>query len=672
MRASNALPSRQKRQILRCLLLTCASILISPHALAQQQSSSGAVETFEPVFDVGVMHEPPVGQYGITQLMVSAAADDLARVDALLGSGAVVNAQDDSGVTALLGASVYGSKAVVERLLAAGADPDIADNKGDTPLSMAIRYKNTDVAVAILENGADPNVYHDASYPASRKSVLVNAAVTGQTEVVRLLIDSGVDVNEGGIEALNSSLWQHHEDVAALLIETNININAPTYDVEKHGRMQTGERVLQTAAQQGLESSVELLLRKGANINDRNVQGQSALHFAVSEDHRAVVTLLTNNGALPTAKTVLAVMQKGYGEAAVVLMKRLDLENTEVAVIESLIKAADDLKNDELTTLFLNSASARSIIDETEQAAAATRQASAREHSRLLFAQQVEDHCVVGVWDSRSDTRTELANIAECPDEIFVSKDHRSAFIVDGASIRIVSIDKSAADVEVALPVLDYRGWIDQMTPRPDQNPDYLPSMTGMIPNRISVLDDGSLAVVLSLWMPADDEFHYLLRHDNGQWSMTEGQWCHRWGCEKALGPLTSKSTRGWPESRMIWHAALKFNPFLSRQSIEMVDLEYESYQGTIHQREFEIDGVSTLLSAYTRPSEHSDTLHTLGISLTIDSQPPIELSGNQCLTSIVGRYILVYEFFQGRFEVTDLGTGRRLIGDLKTALWLD
>jgi len=186
------------------------------------------------------------------------------------------------------------------------------------------------------------------------------------------------------------------------------------------------------------------------------------------------------------------------------------------------------------------------------------------------------------------------------------------------------------------------------------------------------VLDDGSLAVVLRLWMPADDEFHYLLRHDNDQWSMTDGQWCHRWGCDKALGPLTSKSTRDWPESRMIWHAALKFNPFLSRQSIEMVDLEYESYQGTNHQREFEIDGVSTLLSAYTRPSEHSDTFHTLGISLAIDGKPPIELSGNQCLTSIVGRYILVYEFFQGRFEVTDLGTGRKPIGDLKTALWLD
>ena len=84
------------------------------------------------------------------------------------------------------------------------------------------------------------------------------------------------------------------------------------------------------------------------------------------------------------------------------------------------------------------------------------------------------------------------------------------------------------------------------------------------------------------------------------------------------------------------------------------------------------IDGVSSMLSAFTRPSEHSATNHTLNIDLTIDGNPPKNLSSNQCLTSIVGRYILVYEFFGGRFEVTDLGTGRIVIGDLKAALWLD
>ena len=238
------------------------------------------------------------------------------------------------------------------------------------------------------------------------------------------------------------------------------------------------------ASARGELDLVELLISKGADASQPG-DYKSPLYPAATEGHTAVAELLIKNGAVPTVKAVLAAMQKGNGETAVVLMNQLDLENTDAVEIESLIEAADDLGNDEITRLLLNSASVRSVIDGAEQAAAAVRLAAVREHSRLLFAQQEEDHCVIGVWNSRSDASTELASLAKCPDEIFVSKDNRLAFIVDETSIRIVSIDKSAADLEVALPDLNYRAWLDQMTLRPDQNPDYLPSMTGMRPNQI-------------------------------------------------------------------------------------------------------------------------------------------------------------------------------------------
>ncbi len=122
----------------------------------------------------------------------------------------------------------------------------------------------------------------------------------------------------------------------------------------------------------------------------------------------------------------------------------------------------------------------------------------------------------------------------------------------------------------------------------------------------------------------------------------------------------------------MIWHTDISLNPFFSDQLVEMVDLKYERYQAATHQREFKIDGALSTLRAFTSPSEHSDTNHTFGINLSINGDPPKELSGNQCLTSIVGRFILVYEFFGGRFEVTDIGTGTTVVGDLKAAMWLD
>jgi len=658
MRESNACPNRQEKRLWLCLLLTCSSILASLNASAQHQSASEPVETFEPVFDVGVEMRPRVGLYGITELMMAALEADIPKAKRLLDTGADINETDDSQSTPLMWAVHSGDVNIVSFLIAEGANVRAKAFQGATALMNAMTGNHTASAVALIDAGADAN-----GRGSSSRNFLEDAATSGMTDVVDALIRNGTDLEPYGRSALYFAVSRGHKDTAVRLLDAGVDANTIPARSES--------TLLYLASASGNLDLVELLISKGADASQPS-GSKSPLYPAATRGHTAIAALLIEKGAVPTAQIVLAATGKGFGETAVALLNHLDLEKTEVVDIESLLQAGDDLGNNEFTRLLLNSASARSVIDEAEQAAAAIKQAAAREHSRLLFAQSVEDHCVVGVWDSRSGITSELADIAKCPDEMFVSKDNRSVFIVDNNLIRMVSIDKSAADTEVALPDLDYRIWLDQMTLRPDQNPDYLPSMTDMRPKRISHLDDGSLAVVLSVWMPADDEFHYLFRRDGGQWSIMDSQWCHRWGCDSALGPLTSKSTRDWPESRMIWHSALKFNPFLARQSVEMVDLEYESYQGTIHQREFEIDGVLSTLSTYTSPSEHSDTNHTFGINLVVDGQAPLELSSNQCLTSIVGRYILVYEFFQGRFEVTDLGTGTTAIGGLKTALWLD
>lgn len=659
MREPNAFPNRQKKRLWLCLLLTCSSILASLNASAQQQSSSDAVERFAPeLVDVGVEMRPRVGLYGITELMMAALEADIPRAKLLLDAGTDINETDDSRSTALMWAVHSGNIDIVNFFIAEGANVRAKAYRNGTALMTAMTGNHAASAVALINAGADPNGRGN-----SARNYFEDAAESGMTDVVDALIRKGTDLDSYGHSALYLAVSRGHKDTAMRLLDAGVDANATTTRSEN--------TLLYMASASGNLDLVELLISKGADASVSSAN-KSPLYPAASQGHTAVAELLIENGAVPTAKIVLSATQRGNGETAVALMNQLDLEKTEVAEIERLLNAADDLGNDEFTRLLLNSAAARSVIDEAEQSATAIKQAAAREHSRLLFAQQVDDHCVVGVWDSRSGASTELANIAKCPDEFFVSNDNRSVFIVDDELIRIVSIDKSAADRQVALPDLDYRTWLDQMTPRPDRNPDYLPSMTGMKPNRIGSHDDGSLAVVLRLWMPGDDEFHYLFRHDNGQWSLIDGQWCNRWGCDNALGPSTSKSSRGWPEARMIWHPALKFNPFLSRQSLEMVDLEYEHYQAATYRNEFEIDGVPSVLIAYTSPSEHSDTNHTFGISLTIDGKPPKELSGNQCLTSIVGRFIVVYEFFQGRFEVTDLGTGTTVIGDLKAALWLD
>jgi hypothetical protein len=492
---------------------------------------------------------------------------------------------------------------------------------------------------------------------------LEDAAMSGMTDVVDALIRKGTDLDAYGDSALHWAVSRGHTATARRLLDAGVNVNATA--------SRSTSPLISTAAATGDIDLVKLLIARGADIgqpDDRN----SPLYPAATRGYTKVAEFLIKNGATATPDVALVAMRKGHGETAAILLNGIDLETIEESEVEQLLSAADELGNDAITALLLISERIRSVIHEKEQAVATIRQAAAREESRLLLAQQIEEHCVISIWDSRLRSSTEVSRISACPNEFYVSQDNRILFVIDEDLIRIVSTDGSATDREIALPDLRYRTWLEHMTPRPDQRSDYLPSGERMAPGRISYLEDGSLALIVEVWMPGDDFYQYLMRFDDRQWSLDGGQWCNRFGCNNALGALTSKSTRHWPESRRVWHEAQKHNPFVSNLSVEMVDLDFEDYQAAIYHREFLIDGVTSTLSTFTSPSAHYDIIYSFGITLTVGDNEPKELSGNQCLTSIVGRYILVYEYFQGRFEVTDLGTGETLVDDLKTALCLD
>ena len=633
---------------------------VSPSAAAQQQSPSGAVETFEPVFEVAIAQRPRAGLYGITELMMAALEADIPKAQQLIDAGADVNETDDSQSTPLMWAVHSGNIDTVKFFISQGANVRAKAYQGATAAINAISGKSEEIAILLIDAGADANGRGN-----SRQNFLESAAESGMVGVVEALIRNGTDLATYGSSALLYAVSRGHKNAAIVLLDAGVDVNSKV--------TRSNNSILHSASATGDLDLVNLLLSRGAHVSQPS-DYRSPLYPAAARGHTEIAELLIDNGAAVGVQFVLSAMQKGFADTAIALLHHLDLEVLERNEIESLLAAAKNLGNEEITHLLLNAPSARKVSDDAKRSVERERLAAMREHSRLLFAQQVEEHCVVGVWDSRTGDSTKLTSIQKCPEALFVSQDRHFAFVVDDTVIRIVSTDSSSKESEVPLPNLDYRSWVDQMTARPDQNPDYQPSMTQMKPIGVGRFEDESLGLLVSLWMPADDEFHYLLRRDAGQWSMVEERWCSRWGCENPIDALAFNSSNvwAWPESRMVWHPNISLNPFFTEQSVDLVDLQYERYQAATHHREFEIDGVSSVLTAYTSPSEHSDSTHTFGIELTIDDHPPRNLSSNQCLTSIVGRFILVYEFFQGRFEVTDIGTGETVIGGLKAALWLE
>ena len=660
MRKSNAYPYMAKMDRWSLFAIALFLAIASLPVVAQQHPSSGTTERFEPVFDVGYAMRPRAGIFGITELMIAALEADIAKAQQLIDAGADVNETDDSQSTPLMWAVHSGDVDTVNFFISQGADVRAKAYQGATAAINAISGKQEAIAIILFDAGADANGRGN-----SRQNFLEASAESGMTGAVEALIRNGTDLDTYGPSALLYAVSRGHTDAVNVLLDAGVDVNAQI--------TRSQNSILHTASATGDLDLVTLLLSRGAEVS-QSADYKSPMYPAVSRGYTTIVELLIANGATVSAQYLLSAAQNGYADTAITLSQHLNLETLEKNEIERLLAAAENVDRQEFTQLLLNSPSVKRVRDDAIRSVEEERLASLREHSRLLFARQVEDHCVIGVWDSRSDDSTELTRIDKCPDAIFASKDAETAFIVDDAAIEIIATDGSAAKLNVALPNLDYRVWVEQMAVRPDQNSDYLPAIAQMKPIGIGRLEDGSLGLLVSLWMPADDEFHYLFRHVNGQWSFEDERWCDRWGCENPIDVLAFNTTNvwAWPESRMVWHPNVSLNPFFSDQSVEMVDLQYESYQGAMHHRKFEIDGVSSVLTAYTRPSEHSNTNHTLGIELTIEDNPAKNLSGNQCLTSVVGRFILVYEFFGGRFEVTDIGTGETMIDNIKVAMWLE
>lgn len=299
---------------------------------------------------------------------------------------------------------------------------------------------------------------------------------------------------------------------------------------------------------------------------------------------------------------------------------------------------------------------------------------SGSDDSSLLYARATEGQCSIGVWRSVDGEIGERLRIGACPEILFMSADGSSAFVVDAASILSFATLSDAAFDEYPLPDLAYDRWASAadvvMHPR---NLDLLGS-TGMQVAGIGRLDDGSLAVHLTLNGPADDSVNYLLRRGGGQWELLEGRLCGRWEFPCTFDSLQYRSSDAWlwPASRQILSSALVGNPYVTGAPVSIAEPGTDDLSGETRRLSFRIDGKHVELIFDTTPSAHFDHDYTMAIDLAIDGNHVANLSRHQCMTSLHGRYLLVQEFFGGRYEVTDLGTGETVIDGLSGAIWLD
>ena len=265
---------------------------------ARRGDAVAVEELLEAGADVGI-----TAGDGSTALLWASHRDDLDTARRLLDAGAAVDAANDLGATPLWAASQNGSGAMVHLLLGAGADPDLALLSGETPAMVAAR--------------------------------------AGSADVVGRLAGAGADLDRRGSRGQTALMWavaQHHADVVGSLLahgadpHVRSDVWSQVMGVPPHGQYgynreipHGGNTALLFAARAGDLASARLLVDAGADVNDANAWGVSAVTMAAHSGYRKLVAFLLERGADPDADEAgfaalhEAVMRRDAELAAVLL-----------------------------------------------------------------------------------------------------------------------------------------------------------------------------------------------------------------------------------------------------------------------------------------------------------------------------------------------------------------
>lgn len=237
-----------------------------------------------------------------SDLFAAIRAGDRAVVDRVIKAGTDLEARDGSGQTPLMAAALDADAAIVKRLLQAGAAVNATNAAGATALMRAATFE--DKARLLVEAGADVR----ASSVLGNTALLLAARRPGNERTVRLLLERGADVNRAnafGATPLMAAAAARDLATVRLLLGRGADIDArPAMDPD--GFIWGGGRTaLQWAAFLGDEPMLQLLLERGAKVDQFTVVG-GALAQAAWGGHPGVARRLLDAGAAVDQRDLIA------------------------------------------------------------------------------------------------------------------------------------------------------------------------------------------------------------------------------------------------------------------------------------------------------------------------------------------------------------------------------
>ena len=190
--------------------------------------------------------------------------------------------------------AIYGNnlKAMTKYILK-GADVNCSYNH-ESPIIIAINLNNIDAIRLLIESGADINKASSAQF----HTPIIFAIEQENTEIIKLLINEGANLyferldNKNVLEyaVYNFLKSQNHNfDIIKTLIEANLNINQKFFNSKS--------TLLIKMAEFDNQEYLSYLINKGASVNEKNKDGYSSLMIAGQYKNLKNVSLLLKNGA---------------------------------------------------------------------------------------------------------------------------------------------------------------------------------------------------------------------------------------------------------------------------------------------------------------------------------------------------------------------------------------